>query len=444
MYPKITCGATKIVAFLVPTTISELKKVSKEEVKETAGSRPASSKQIEKKQQHQIDADYTTEPTQHPRAQGTLMPCKEQLESLVHGTVTDDGLQAAGRNDQRSHPACALKQVQDERRNVAEAGDEGQQVQASGTGIDQCIMGDNGKHHEKHGKYQRDLELQRVTAVVFLDLTRHGRRTLLVQVPGHAGRHQRHGQQIGIDDSQRLPAEDADQDQKTQEHHADRHQHGSHILGRLFGRGGSALACQHGDGSRTAVQPADDAGHQNARLMEHVAAQQIREVGDARHDDGGQPDGIRRQMDAGNQIGLGQHWQDDAADGQKLGKRRHLVVLHALGQLGEGMLQLGEKQDRHHDHHVEPRRLGHHNRSQAVGDEGYDDGRHAEDVIACLLHVVVQRQQRAEHKAASHEQPVLLRVEDIEQIAQNADEGKRAVGTEERSLPFALQADSPL
>ena len=87
--------------------------------------------------------------------------------------------------------------------------------------------------------------------------------------------------------------------------------------------------------------------------MENVTLQQIRKVGNARYNHRGQPNTVWRQVDAGNKILIGQHRQDNAADGKELGKRNHLVVLHALGQFREGVFQLGEEQDGHYDHDVE-------------------------------------------------------------------------------------------
>ena len=108
------------------------------------------------------------------------------------------------------------------------------------------------------------------------------------------------------------------------------------------------------------------------------------------------------------------------------------------------MLQLGEEQHGDNDHHIEPGRLRGHNRRYAVSNEGDDDGSDAEYMVLRLLHVVVQPQQYAQHCAAAHEEAVVHGVEDIEQVTQDADEGEGAVGTEERSFPFALQADFPL
>ena len=115
--------------------------------------------------------------------------------------------------------------------------------------------------------------------------------------------------------------------------------------------------------------------------MEDVALQQIRKVGNARYNHCGQPNAVWRQVDAGNKVLIGQHRQDNAADGKELGKRNHLVVLHALGQFREGMLQLGEEQDGHYDHDVEPRRLRGHNGSNAVGDECNNDGGYSEHMV---------------------------------------------------------------
>ena len=115
--------------------------------------------------------------------------------------------------------------------------------------------------------------------------------------------------------------------------------------------------------------------------MENVTLQQIRKVGNARYNHRGQPNTVWRQVDAGNKILIGQHRQDNAADGKELGKRNHLVVLHALGQFREGVFQLGEEQDGHYDHDVEPRWLRGHNGSYAVSDERDDDGSHSEHMV---------------------------------------------------------------
>lgn len=265
-----------------------------------------------------------------------------------------------------------------------------------------------------------------------------------MQVPRHTRRQQRHAQQVGIDADQRFAAENAYQDEETQEHHADRHQHGRHILRRLAGSSRAALACHHRDGGRAAVQPADDARHQDARLMEHIATQQVGQVRNARYHHRGQPDAVGRQVDARNKVLVGQHGQNDAADGQELGQRGHLVVLHALRQLGEGMLQLGKKQHRDHQHDGKPRRLRHDHRRQAIGDKGNDNGGDAKDMILRLLDIIVQSQQQSQHRAAAHEQAVVCRVKNIEQVTQYAYESKRTVRTEQSRLTLALQADFAL
>ena len=178
--------------------------------------------------------------------------------------------------------------------------------------------------------------------------------------------------------------------------------------------------------------------------MEDVALQQVGKIGNARYDHRGQPNAVGCQVDAGNQVLIGQHRKDDAADGKELGKRNHLVVLHALGQFREGVFQLGEEQDGHYDHDVEPRRLRGHNGSNAVRDECDDDGSHSENMVLRLLHVIVQPEQQSQNGSSPHEQTIVRRVEDIEQITQNAYKGESAVGTEKRGLPFALQADFTL
>ena len=115
-----------------------------------------------------------------------------------------------------------------------------------------------------------------------------------------------------------------------------------------------------------------------------------------------------------------------------------------MRQLGKGVLQLGQQQHDHHHEDVEPRGLGADDGRQAVGDEGNDDGGHPEHVVARLLHVVVQRQQQSQHRAAAQEESVVRRVEDVEQVSQDADERKGTVGAKQCGLAFALQADAPL
>ena len=203
-------------------------------------------------------------------------------------------------------------------------------------------------------------------------------------------------------------------------------------------------SCQHGNGCRTAVQPADDARHQDARPMEHVAPQQIGKVGNAGYHHRGQPDVIRRQADIRGEVLVGEHGEDDAADGKELGERNHLVVLHALRQLGKGMLQLGEQQHHHNHHHREPQGLRDDNRRQAISDERNDNGRDAEHMVLRLLDVIIQRQQHAKDSPASYEKAVTLRFKNVKQVAQDADKGECAVGTEQGGLALPSQADFAL
>ena len=65
-------------------------------------------------------------------------------------------------------------------------------------------------------------------------------------------------------------------------------------------------------------------------------------------------------------------------------------------------------------------------------------------MVLWLLHIIVQSEQQSQNGSSSHEQTIARRVEDIEQIAQNAYKSEGAVGTEKRSFPFALQADFTL
>lgn len=372
---------------------------------------------IEEKQQADIHGNHTAEPTNYPRAQRTLPAGEEQRIAHIHGDVADNCLYAASRDNQHRH--APLQQVQDEGSDVAETRDEREQVQSARAGIDQRVVRQDGEDHEQHGENQCHLELQRVAAVFVFSRLPAVPRPLPpgVQVPCHAGRDDRHNQQIRIDGKQRLPAEDAYQYQEPEEHHADGKQHSRHIFGRVLRRGGTTLPCQHGNGGGAAVESAHNARHQDARLTEDISFQQIRKVRDAGHDHSRQPDAVRGQVDAGNQVVIGEHRQDDAADGEELGKGYHLVVLHPLRQFGEGVLQLGEEQHGHDDHDVEPRRLRIHDGGDAVGDERNDDGSHPEDMELHLLHVVVQPEQQAQDGATTHEEAVLHRVEDVEQIA---------------------------
>lgn len=55
-------------------------------------------------------------------------------------------------------------------------GNKGEQSQPALAGVYQRIMGSDCKHHKKHGKNKRHLELQRIAAIlVFIDRFRHGR-----------------------------------------------------------------------------------------------------------------------------------------------------------------------------------------------------------------------------------------------------------------------------
>ncbi|ERI80822.1 hypothetical protein HMPREF1981_03559 [Bacteroides pyogenes F0041] len=108
------------------------------------------------------------------------------------------------------------------------------------------------------------------------------------------------------------------------------------------------------------------------------------------------------------------------------------------------MLQLGEQKNGDHYQHIEPRGLGGYDGSDAVSDEGDNDGSDPENVEFRLFDVIVHPQQHAQNGAAAHKQPEPRRVEYIKQITENADESKCTVGSEERRFPFALEADAPL
>ena len=129
-----------------------------------------------------------------------------------------------------------MQKIQNERGDVAETGNKGEQGQSALTGIYQRIMGGYRKYHKKYGKNKRYLKFQRVTAVlVFIGRSRYGGTLPLgMQEPGCSGGNSGHNQQIGIDNRQGSYAEYADQYQEPQEHHTDRQQHGGHIFGRFL------------------------------------------------------------------------------------------------------------------------------------------------------------------------------------------------------------------
>ena len=52
-----------------------------------------------------------------------------------------------------------------------------------------------------------------------------------------------------------------------------------------------------------------------------------------------------------------------------------------ISSFREGVFQLGEEQDGHYDHDVEPRRLRGHNGSNTVGDECNNDGGYSEHMV---------------------------------------------------------------
>lgn len=226
---------------------------------------------IEQRQQHGVCYDDGAEAPYHPGAQSTFAPGKEQAVTQIDQNVAEDGLQAARRNDQRGDASGALHQIEDERRDVAQSGDERQDRQATRPGIDQRVVRHHGEHHKQGGKYQGHLKLQRIAAVFLLQLAIDRHRTARMDVPSHTTGYQCHNEQIGINDNQRVAAENAYQNKKTQEHHTDGHQHCGYILWRFISFSFAAFAGKDGNSSRAAVESADDTGHQDARLTEHVA-----------------------------------------------------------------------------------------------------------------------------------------------------------------------------
>ena len=102
-------------------------------------------------------------------------------------------------------------------------------------------------------------------------------------------------------------------------HHADRQQHRRHIFGCFLGGYFPTFARQYGYGGSATVQPAYNTGYQNTGLTEYVSFQQIRKIGDARNHHRSQPYTVRREVDARYQIVVGQHREDDTADGKELG-----------------------------------------------------------------------------------------------------------------------------
>ena len=59
-----------------------------------------------------------------------------------------------------------------------------------------------------------------------------------------------------------------------------------------------------------------------------------------------------------------------------------------------------------------------------------------------LLDVIVQGKQHSQDSPATHKQAVVHRIENIEEITQNADKSKGTVCTEQGGLPFAFQTDT--
>jgi len=61
-----------------------------------------------------------------------------------------------------------------------------------------------------------------------------------------------------------------------------------------------------------------------------------------------------------------------------------------------------------------------------------------------LFDVIINAQQNAKNQSATYKEPQPVRVKELEQETKYADERERTVGTKERRLPFALQADAAL
>ena len=264
-----------------------------------------------------------------------------------------------------------------------------------------------------------------------------------MQEPRRPSSNGRHYQQIRINGCQSPYTEYSYQDKKPQEHHADRQQHRRHIFGCFLGGYFPTFTRQYGYGGSAAVQPAYNAGYQNTGLAEYISFQQIRKIGDARNHHRSQPYTVRREVDARYQIVVGQHREDDTADGKELGKRNHFVVLHPLCQFGKRMFQLGKEQYGHNYHYIEPGGLRSNDRCNAIRNERNDNGSDSEHMKLRLLDVIIQGKQQPQDSPATHKQAIVRRVENVEEIAQNADKGESTVRTEQGRLSFALQTDTP-
>ena len=106
------------------------------------------------------------------------------------------------------------------------------------------------------------------------------------------------------------------------------------------------------------------------------------------------------------------------------------------------MFQLRKEQHGHNHHYIKPRGLRGDNRRNAIRDERNDNGGNPEHVELGLLDVIVQGKQHSQDSPATHKQAVVHRIENIEEITQNADKSKGTVCSEQGGLPFAFQTDT--
>ena len=266
------------------------------------------------------------------------------------------------------------------------------------------------EHHKEQRENQCHLELQRIARL----LARHRPATCMMP-PAQVHRDRcrscdgAHHEQVGVELPEQRLAEDCRKEQESQEHHRHRHQHGCDVFTLLTLGCRLAVACQHDDGRRAAVETSQQSRHHDARLLEDIPPQEVGKVGYARHHHRGQPDAVRRERHPGDKRFVGQHREHDAGDGEEFGEGQHLVVVHPLHQLGEGVLHLGQHQDGDDDSHREPRRLGVDYWREAVGYQRDDYRRDPVDIMPQLFHQVVCRQQQPDNRAASDEKGEIIR-----------------------------------